>query len=364
MVIPFADFGPMHSEIRTKMIRKFEEIYDRGWFIGGESCTAFEKHFAEFCSVPYCVGCGNGLDALRMILMGMGVEAGDEVIVPAQTYIATALAVTYAGAKPVYVDIEPQYYALDPEKLEATITPRTRAIIMVHLYGQVGRLDEVKAIAQKYGLALIEDAAQAHGAEYHGQRAGGLGDAAGFSFYPGKNLGALGDAGGVCTASAELADHVRALSNYGSHKKYVHEYKGFNSRLDELQAGLLDIKLTCLERWLRERERIAGRYLAEIKNPKVKLPMVNPDGRHAWHLFAVLAEDRAAMEVHLDRHGISHQIHYPFAMHQHQAYRDLGYRQGDFPVAEMSAAREVSLPIYYGMTEEQIDYVISAINKF
>jgi len=364
MVIPFADFGPMHSEVRTEIIRKFEEIYDRGWFIGGENCIAFEKHFAEFCNVPYCVGCGNGLDALHMILLGLGIGAEDEVIVPAQTYIATALAVTYAGAKPVYVDIEPQYYALDPEKLEAAITPRTRAVIMVHLYGQVGRLAEVKAITQKHGLTLIEDAAQAHGAEYHGQRAGSLGDAAGFSFYPGKNLGALGDAGSVCTTSAELADHVRTLSNYGSHKKYVHEYKGFNSRLDELQAGLMDVKLTCLERWLRERERIAYRYLAEIKNPKVKLPTFNPDGRHAWHLFAVLVEDRAGMEAHLDQYGISHQIHYPFAMHQHQAYRDLGYRQGDFPVAEMSATQELSLPIYYGMTEEQINYVISAVNEF
>jgi len=364
MMIPFADLTPMHGEVRAQMIQKFEEIYDRGWFIDGENCTAFENHFAEFCGVPYCVGCGNGLDALHMILLGLGIGAGDEVIVPAQTYIATALAVTYAGAKPVYVDIEPQYYALDPEKLEAAITPHTKAIIMVHLYGQVGRLDEVSAIAAKHGLVLIEDAAQAHGAEYRGKRTGSLAYAAGFSFYPGKNLGALGDGGGVCTTSAELADHVRALSNYGSHKKYVHEYQGFNSRLDELQAGLMDVKMTCLERWLQERERIASRYLAEVQNPKVKLPAVNPDGRHAWHLFAILAEDRAAMEAHLDKYGVSHQIHYPFAMHQHQAYRDLGYRQGDFPVAEMSAAQELSLPIYYGMTDEQIEYVIGVINRF
>ena len=364
MKIPFADFTPMHREVREQMLQKFQDIYDKGWFIGGENCAAFEKHFAGFCGAPYCVGCGNGLDALHLILLAMGIGAGDEVIVPAQTYIATALAVTYAGARPVYVDIEPEYFSLDPEKIEAAITPNTKAILMVHLYGQVGRFDEVEAIAKKHNLYLIEDAAQAHGAEYRGRRTGTLGDAAGFSFYPGKNLGALGDAGGVCTASAELADRVRALGNYGSHKKYVHEYKGFNSRLDELQAGMLDVKLTCMERWLEDRERTAGRYLAEIKNPKVKLPAVNPDGRHAWHLFAILTEDRAALEAHLDQYGVSHQNHYPFAMHQHRAYQDLGYQTGDFPVAEMTAAQEVSVPIYYGMTDEQISRVIEAINTF
>lgn len=364
MKIPFADFTPMHQEVREQMLQKFQDIYDEGWFIGGENCTAFEKHFAEFCGVPYCVGCGNGLDALHMILLAIGIGTGDEVIVPAQTYIATALAVTYAGAKPVYVDIEPEYFSLDPEKIEAAITSNTKAIMLVHLYGQIGRFDEVEAIARKHNLYLIEDAAQAHGAEYRGKRAGSLGDAAGFSFYPGKNLGALGDAGGICTTSAELADRVRALGNYGSHKKYVHEYKGFNSRLDELQAGLLDVKIACLEKWLQDRKRIASRYLAEIKNPKIKLPAVNPNGRHVWHLFAILTEDRAALEAHLDKHGVSHQIHYPYAMHQHQAYQDLGYQPGDFPVAEIVAAQEVSLPIYYGMTDEQISHVIAAMNTF
>lgn len=364
MNIPFADFTPMHQEVREQMLQKFQDIYDKGLFVGGENCAAFEKHFAAFCGSPYCVGCGNGLDALHLILLAMGIGPGDEVIVPAQTYIATALAVTYAGAKPVYVDIESEYFSLDPEKVEAAITPNTKAIMLVHLYGQVGRFDEVAAIAKKHNLYLIEDAAQAHGAEYRSKRAGTLGDAAGFSFYPGKNLGALGDAGSVCTNSAELADRVRALGNYGSHKKYVHEYKGFNSRLDEIQAGLLDVKLAYLDHWIQGRERIAGQYLAEIKSSKIKLPAVNPDGRHAWHLFAILTEDRTALEAHLDKYGVSHQIHYPFAMHQHRAYQDLGYSLGDFPIAEMAAAQEVSLPIYYGMTDEQVDYVIAAINKF
>lgn len=364
MNIPFSDFAPMHREIQGEMTQKFQEVYEKGWFIGGENCAAFEKHFAEFCKTPYCVGCGNGLDALHMILLALEIGAGDEVIVPAQTYIATGLAVTYAGAKPVFVDIEPDYYGLDPEKLEAAITPKTKAIMMVHLYGQIGRFAEVDAIAKKHGLYLIEDAAQAHGAEYRGKRAGTLGVAAGFSFYPGKNLGALGDGGGVCTMSGELADQVRTMSNYGSRKKYVHEYKGFNSRLDELQAGLLEVKLPHLESWIKDRERIAKRYLDGIKNPKVRLPKVNPEGRHVWHLFAILAEDRAALEAHMDSYGVSHQNHYPFAMHQHQAYQDLSYQQGDFPVAEMTAAQELSLPIYYGMTDEQVDYVIDVINQF
>lgn len=364
MKIPFADFAPMHGEIRSQMIKTFEHVYDEGWFIGGEYCDSFEKNFANYCGVSHCIGCGNGLDALHMILLAAGIGAGDEVIVPAQTYIATALAVTYSGAKPVYVDIESEYYSLDPSKLEQAITPKTKAVILVHLYGQIGRFDEISAIAKAHNLMLIEDAAQAHGALYKGRKAGSLGAAAGFSFYPGKNLGALGDSGAVCTVSESLADQIRALANYGSRKKYIHEYKGFNSRLDTLQAALLDVKLTCLDRWHADRERIAKKYLAGIKNPLIKLPAVNPDGRHAWHLFAILTEQRTQLEKWLDEHNIGHQVHYPVAMHLHQAYRDLGFHEGDFPVAEQNAAQELSLPIYYGMTDEQIDYVIKTINAF
>ena len=364
MKVPFADFTPMHREVEAQLTRCFQDVLERGWFIGGENCRLFEQEFAAYCGAAHCVGCGNGLDALHMILSALGIGPGDEVIVPAQTFIATALAVSYCGATPIFVDIEPQYYAIDPALIEAAITPRTKAIIMVHLYGQVGRFDEVSALAQKHRLYLIEDAAQAHGATYKGRKAGNLGDAAGFSFYPGKNLGALGDAGGVCTNNAQLAHSVRLLSNYGSEEKYVHELKGFNSRLDELQAGFLTVKLAQLDRWLKERSSIAERYLSEIRNPKIKLPEVNPDGTHAWHLFAVWAEDRAAFQKYLSGQGISFQVHYPFAMHRHQAYQDLGYQKGAFPVAEMSAAQEVSLPIYYGMTEDEIDYVIDALNKF
>ena len=364
MMIPFSDFGPMHREIHEEMTQAFENVYNRGWFIGGQDCADFEKHFAEYCNAPYCVGCGNGLDALHLILKAANIGAGDEVIVPAQTYIATALAVTYAGATPVLVDIEPDYYSLDPAKVEAAITPRTKAIMLVHLYGQIGYLEEIEAIAKKHNLLLIEDAAQAHGAKYKGRIAGSLGDAAGFSFYPGKNLGALGDAGAVCTKSAELADVVRATSNYGSRQKYVHEFKGVNSRLDTLQAALLDVKLQHLDKWHEGRMYVASRYLAEIKNPKIKLPALNPDGVHAWHLFAVLCSDRDALKAHLEANGVSYQVHYPVAMHLHPAYRDLGYQEGDFPVAEQNAREELSLPIYYGMTDEQISYVIDVVNRF
>lgn len=364
MNVPFADFAPMHQEIRQQMLEAFQDVYDRNWFISGQHCAEFEKNFARYCSTGYCVGCGNGLDGLHLILKAAGIGAGDEVIVPAQTFIATALAVTYAGATPVLVDIEPEYYSLDPEKLRAAITPKTKAIMLVHLYGQIGRFDEIEAIAKEYNLLLVEDAAQAHGAKYKGRIAGSLGDAAEFSFYPGKNLGALGDGGAVCTNSAEIADMVRALCNYGSRQKYMHEYKGVNSRLDEMQAALLDVKLGNLDRWHVGRDAVAKRYLAQIKNPKIKLPAVNPDGVHAWHVFAVLCEDRDALRAYLEERGISCQIHYPVAMHLHKAYRDLGYKEGDFPVAEQNASQELSLPLYYGMTDEQISYVIEAVNQF
>jgi dTDP-4-amino-4,6-dideoxygalactose transaminase len=262
------------------------------------------------------------------------------------------------------VDIEPRYYSLDPQKLEAAITPKTKAVMLVHLYGQIGYLDEIKAICKKHNLLLVEDAAQAHGDTYKGQKAGTLGDAAGFSFYPGKNLGALGDGGAVCTVRSDIAEGVRVLSNYGSRVKYEHEEKGVNSRLDELQAALLEVKLRYLDAWHQGRDTIAKRYLAEIKNPKIQLPQLNPDGVHAWHLFAVLVEDREALKKHLEANGVAWQIHYPVATHLHKAYRDLGYKEGDFPVAEYNAAHELSLPLYYGMTDQQISYVIDVLNRF
>ena len=236
--------------------------------------------------------------------------------------------------------------------------------MMVHLYGQVGRFDEVEAIAKKHNLLLFEDAAQCHGATYKGRKAGSMGIASEFSFYPGKNLGALGDSGAVCTNDPDIADKVRAYGNYGSREKYMHDFKGVNSRLDTVQASFLQIKLKHLDSWLADRRKIAGRYLKGINNPLITLPALNPDSEHAFHLFAILVENRDAFLKHLDSLEVAHQCHYPVAMHMHKAYRDLGYKEGDFPVAERNASQEVSLPLFYGMTDEQIDYVIAAVNSF
>ena len=364
MKVPFADFRPMHDELHEEISTAFKSVMERSWYIQGESCTGFECDFAAFCGTNHCIGCANGLDALHLILRAFEIGAGDEVIVPAQTFIATVLAVSYVGARPVCVDIEPDYFALDPEKLEAAITPKTRAILMVHLFGQIGRWEEVQAVARKHNLLLIEDAAQAHGAVYKGKRAGSLGDAAGFSFYPGKNLGALGDAGAVCTASEEVANRIRALGNYGSQRKYYHVYQGVNSRLDELQAAFLWAKLPQVNRWNEARRYVAARYLEGIKNPAVRLPKENPDGQHVWHIFPVMTERRDEMLRYLEQCGIESQIHYPVPSHLHRAYLKLGYQKRDFPVAEIAAEQELSLPIYYGMTDDLVDYVIDEINRF
>lgn len=363
--IPFVDFAPMHNQISTEMQNAFTEVYSNGWFIGGKSCENFENSFSQYIGTKYCIGCGNGLDALTLILKGYGIGEGDEVIVPAHTYIATALAVSYAGATPVCVDIEPDYFSIDPEKLEKKITNRTRAIIIVHLYGQVGRFDEIEQIAQAHNLVIIEDSAQTHGAYYKGTtKAGNLGDAAGFSFYPGKNLGALGDSGCVTTSNETVAKTVRCIGNYGSKDKYVHTIKGVNSRLDEMQAAFLSVKLAHLDQWTEDRNRIANRYLSGINNSKITCPKKNPDSTHTWHIFAVRAKDRNDFATYLKKKGIQTTIHYPTPIHLHQAYQELNYQKGMFPVAEEVCATQLSLPMFYGLKDEQIDYVIEAINAY
>lgn len=364
MNIPYGDLTAMHKEVYESLLAKMHEVLDRSHFISGVNCDQFEAHFAAYCGVKRCVGCGNGLDALQMILRSYGIGEGDEVIVPAFSFIASALAVTYLGAKPVYVDIEPAYFSLDPKLIESAITPRTKAIMLVHLFGQIGRFDEVAAIAKKHGLLLIEDAAQAQGATYRGQRAGSLGDAAGFSFYPGKNLGALGDGGAVTTQSDEVADIVRCLANYGSREKYIHTHKGVNSRLDELQAGFLDVKLPFLDAWNENRRKTARYFLEHMHNPAVSLPAENPDAEHIWHIFAVRVRSRDPFMAYLESHGIKALVHYPFAMHMHAAYRDLGYAQDDFPVAYQVSQEEVSLPLSYGMSEAEKAYIVDVVNGY
>ena len=364
MKIPFVSFKPLEKELDNELRAAFERVYETSWYIEGKEDAAFEKSFAEFCGVNYCVGCGNGLDALMLALKAMGIGEGDEVIVPSNTYIATALAVTYVGARPVFVEPRIETFNIDPKKIESAITNKTKAIMPVHLYGQACDMDTIMEIAGKYGLKVIEDCAQAHGATYKGQRVGSFGDAAGFSFYPGKNLGALGDAGAMVTNDKEIADKVRAMGNYGSDYKYHHIYKGNNSRLDELQAAFLSAKLQHMDRINEERRKIADRYLNEINNSKIVLPVVEKNRVPVWHIFGIRCNDRENLEKFLNDNGIGTNKHYPIPMHLQECYKDLGYNPGDFPIAEEISKTELSIPMYYGMTEEEINTVINAINSF
>lgn len=364
MEIPFSTVKFMHDELREELQGAFEAVSRSDWFVLGEQKAAFEKEWAAYCGASECVGCGNGLESLQLILKGYDIGEGDEVILPSNTFIATALAVSYAGAVPIFVDPDPVSYTLDPALLERAVTPRTRAIIAVHLYGQPAGMDAIGTIGRKYGLKVIEDAAQAHGAAYKGRRAGSLGDAAGFSFYPGKNLGALGDGGAVVTNDPALAEKVRALSNYGSLRKYHHLYKGYNSRLDELQAAFLRVKLRRLDVWNAERSRIAQIYLRKIQNSRVVKPVPTPGTHPAWHLFVLQTENRDGFVRYLESHGIHTQIHYPIPLHEQQAYADSGYQKGDLPVAELLAGRVVSLPLFYGLKDEEVRYVVDTVNRY
>jgi dTDP-4-amino-4,6-dideoxygalactose transaminase len=364
MNVPFVSFKPMEKELDSDLRAAFERVYTASWYIEGKEDESFEKAFAEFCHTQYCVGVGNGLDALMLALKALGVSKGDEVIVPSNTYIATALAVTYVGATPIFVEPDIRTYNIDPTKIEEKITTKTKAIMPVHLYGQPCDMDPIMAIAKKHNLFVVEDCAQAHGATYNGQVIGSFGDAAGFSFYPGKNLGALGDAGATVTNSKELADKVRALGNYGSDYKYHHIYQGNNSRLDELQAAFLAAKLPHLNRMNEERRRIAKCYLEGIKNLEITLPFVPDYAEPVWHIFAVRTKKRDELAVYLADKGISTNKHYPIPMHMQDCYKDLIIPHGTLPIAEEISATELSLPMFYGMTDEQIAYVIDNINRF
>lgn len=364
MEVPFVSFLPLERELNSDLHAAFDRVFTRSWYIGGEEDVSFEKAFAEYCCMEYCIGVGNGLDALLLVLKAWEIGEGDEVIVPSNTYIATALAVTYVGATPVFVEPDIRTFNIDPSVIEAAITEKTRAIMPVHLYGQPCDMDPIMAIAREHNLYVLEDCAQAHGATYNGQVIGSFGDASGFSFYPGKNLGALGDAGATVTNDRELAAKVRALGNYGSDYKYHHIYKGNNSRLDELQAAFLSTKLPHLERMNAERRRIAQMYLDGIRNPEIVLPYVMENVVPVWHIFAIRCKRRAELEDFLSMHGIGTNKHYPIPMHLQDCYGDLGYREGDFPIAEEISATQLSLPMYYGMTDEQVRYVIDTINAF
>lgn len=364
MKVPFVSFLPMERELDFDLRAAFERVYTRSWYIDGVEDKAFEEEFAEYCNVNYCVGVGNGLDALMLALKGLGVGKGDEVIVPSNTYIATALAVTYVGAKPVFVEPDMRTFNINVQLIEKAITKNTKAIMPVHLYGLPCEMDSIMDIAKKNNLLIIEDCAQAHGAEYKGKKIGSFGDAAGFSFYPGKNLGALGDAGATITNNKELADKIRALGNYGSDYKYHHIYQGNNSRLDEMQAAFLRAKLPYMEKINKERRRIANRYLTEIHNSEVILPYVPEDMVPVWHIFGIRCKRREELEEYLNKRGIGTNKHYPIPMHLQECYKNLGFKKGDFPIAEEISETELSIPMYYGMTEEEIKFVIDAINEF
>lgn len=364
MKIPFLKLERMHAEIRNEILSAFEKIYDKNIFILGDSVTAFEREFAKYCNVAHCISCGNGLDALSIILRGYDIGEGDEIIVPSNTYIATSLAVSYVGAKVVLVEPDIKTFNIDVNKIEAAITSRTKAVIAVHLYGRPAETDKIKLLCEKYNLKLIEDAAQAHGAIYGGKKAGNLGDAAGFSFYPGKNLGALGDGGAILTNDDILAKKVQAIRNYGSTIKYYNEYKGVNSRLDEIQAGFLSIKLKYLDKWNFDRQKTAKLYLEGINNNKIILPYVDSAQESIWHVFPIRTEFRDDLQRYLKTNGIDTLIHYPVPIHIQKAYKDLGYKPGDFKVAEDISNTELSLPLWYGMNKNEINYIIDTLNKW
>lgn len=364
MKVPFASFLPLEKKLNAELRDAFDRVFTRSWYIEGVEDSAFENAFAEYCGTNYCVGVGNGLDALILILKALDLKDGDEVIIPSNTFIATALAVSYVGARPVLVEPDIRTFNIDPAKIEDAITEKTKAIIPVHLYGQACEMDPITAIAEKYNLRIVEDSAQAHGALYKGKKAGSLGDASGFSFYPGKNLGALGDAGAVVTDNKGIADKVRSLGNYGSDYKYHHVFKGNNSRLDELQAAFLSAKLPLLEEINEDRRRIADRYCNEIQNDKIILPFVNPDCVPVWHIFGVRCRERDRLEVYLNQKEIGTNKHYPIPIHLQECYRDLGFKQGDYPIAEEISKTELSLPMFYGMTDDEISYVVEALNAF
>ena len=361
-IIPFLDLKQPYLELKEELDCAYQRVMDSGWYIHGEELKAFEAEFADYCNVKYCIGVGNGLDALHLILRAMDIGAGDEVIVPSNTFIATWLAVSYAGATPVPVEPVESTYNIDPNRIEAAITERTKAIMPVHLYGQPADMNPILEIAAKYHLKVIEDAAQAHGARYKGTRVGSLGDAAGFSFYPGKNLGAFGDGGAVTTNDSTLAERVRRLSNYGSHVKYAHDVKGFNSRLDELQAALLRVKLRHLDEWNGRRRKIADQYLQKLSAQDfLTLPHVPPWAEHVWHLFVIRTSKRDQLQKYLVDQGIQTLIHYPVPPHRQGAYQELSHLS--LPVSEMIHREVLSLPMGPHLTMEMVEEISLQIKR-
>ncbi len=363
--IPLGDLSREYTLLRSEIDRAIERVLRRGWFILGEEGEAFEAEWAGYCGVAHAVGVGNGTEALYLALRAAGIGPGDEVIVPALTATFTALAVSLTGATPVFADVDPKRYTLDPAALEAAITPRTAAVVPVHLYGCPAEMAPIVEIARRHGLFLLEDAAQAHGARYQGRRVGSLGDAAAFSFYPSKNLGAYGDAGAVVTDDATLAEKVRMLRHGGQRRTYEHELVGINSRLDELQAAILRTKLPYLDAWNERRRLLAARYTAGLDTcDRLGLPVTPDDVEPVYHLYVVRTPLRDALRDYLTGAGVGTGVHYPRAVHRQEAYAGLGYREGSCPHAEMAAAQVLSLPIFPQLTMQEVNQVIRLIRFF
>ena len=360
--IPFAELKAEYFEIKDEIDAAYAKVMESGWYILGDEVNSFESEFANYCDVEHCIGTANGLEALFLVLKAWGIEIGDEVIVPSNTYIATWLAISHTGAVPVPVEPDEQTYNIDPNKITEAITEKTKAILPVHLYGQAADMDKISKIANDHGLKVLEDAAQAHGVLYKGKKTGNLGDAAGFSFYPSKNLGAFGDGGAVTTNDSELAEKIKIMRNYGSSRKYVNEVIGYNSRLDELEASFLRVKLRHLDEWNTRREKIASWYLEKlpITFSELILPKVPEWAKPCWHLFVVRSKNRDNMKDILAKNGISTLIHYPIAPHKQNAYKHLGYETGAFPIAEKLANEVLSLPIGIHVNEKILEQSVFA----
>lgn len=363
MEINFAEMSRQFNKYQEEYEEATLRVLRSGWYILGSELDKFEKKYADFMGAKHCIGVGNGLDALRLALSGLGVGEGDEVIVQTNTFIATALAITQNGATPVFVDVD-KYFGICPEAIEVAITEKTKVIMVVHLYGQSCDMDSIMHIAQKYNLKVIEDCAQCHGAIYKGRKCGSFGDVACFSFYPMKPIGAFGDGGAVTTNSDEVSERILMLRNYGSKIKYKHELLGVNSRMDEVQAAIVMINLKHVESGNAERNRIATKYIEEINNSKVKTPEIRMGTYHAFHVFPLLCENRDALCEYLQKQGVHTQIHYPIPCHRAECYADIGDKAGQIPHAEYYAEHELSLPIYVGLQDEEIQYIIDAINNY
>jgi dTDP-4-amino-4,6-dideoxygalactose transaminase len=362
--IPCLDLKGQHQQIKSEVFEAFEKVYENTAFSGGPFVESFEKKFAEFCDTKYAVGVDNGTSALHLAMLALGIGEGDEVIIPANTFIATAWGVSYTGATPVFVDNDPDTWEIDPAKIEEKITNKTKAVIGVHLYGQPFDIDAVQAVCTKHDLYLIEDAAQAQGAQYKGKPVGGFGEMACFSFYPGKNLGACGEAGGLTTNVESYYKHLQSLRNHGSVVRYYHDEVGFNMRMGGLEGASLSIKLKYLPEWNKRRQDIALRYQQEIKNDKLKMQLRPAGHCSVYHLFVVTTEDRDGLMKYLNGKNVFPGLHYPVPCHLQKAYSHLGYKKGDCPNAEYLAEHCLSLPMYAELSDEDVDYVIEVLNQY